>query len=458
MYLPDQNVLILRTPKTNSHLIARAVRETLKLKVESIGNKHAHKDLVGPLRHERNPYTLAFVRHPLDWYAAYWRDHTDPEPQWKLSEPDCYWHPLWPVDVHPDNDFAGFLEKVTDPGGFLYEMYRLYTGRGTSDEIHYVGKTETMLEDFCTVLTTVGIGYDRESLAYLDRNTWRRTLYTDELRARVAVAERETFTAYGYSPPTVDPQLVTQLRAEQAQVLDDVPGWFSQADRDLFRMLLDWQVVTQPPGDLVELGVYMGKSAIVVGEALQPGETFTVCDLFEAEAGDDANATENQISYSTLNREQFERNYQRFRGTLPVIHQMTTKEVAALLTPGSARFVHVDASHLYEHVSVDVDTAREALRPDGIVVFDDYRHKHTPGVAAAVWEAMFTKGLKPIVISPTKWYGTWGDPAPARAAVYSWVATHHRYALELQDVAGHDLLRLIPGGKRPLPQAALAGE
>nr|WP_291838572.1 hypothetical protein [Candidatus Microthrix sp.] len=63
--------------------------------------------------------------------------------------------------------------------------------------------------------------------------------------------------------------------------LDDVPGWMIRADQWLFERILSFQVGSQAPGDLVELGVYKGKSAIVIGRHQQPGETFTVCDLFE---------------------------------------------------------------------------------------------------------------------------------------------------------------------------------
>src|SRR5262249_39634241 len=71
------------------------------------------------------------------------------------------------------------------------------------------------------------------------------------------------------------------------------------------------------------------------------------------------------------------------------------------------RFVHVDGSHLYSVVKQDIRTAKRLLRKDGVVIFDDYRSEHTPGVGAAVWEEVVRDGLIPICLTPQKLYGTW---------------------------------------------------
>ncbi|MFZ2344080.1 MAG: class I SAM-dependent methyltransferase, partial [Candidatus Microthrix parvicella] len=51
--------------------------------------------------------------------------------------------------------------------------------------------------------------------------------------------------------------------------LDDVPGWLSYGDQLVFQWLLEWQSRTQEPSDLVEVGVYKGKSAIHLGRFLR---------------------------------------------------------------------------------------------------------------------------------------------------------------------------------------------
>lgn len=220
-----------------------------------------------------------------------------------------------------------------------------------------------------------------------------------------------------------------------------VPGWFLPVDQHLFRWFLSRQREAGIRGDLVELGAYLGKSAIVIGDYVGDGEVFTVVDLFGAEASDVANASENDSSYSTLTREGFEENYLRFHPVLPAVHTALSSAVTEHVDAGSARFVHIDASHLYEHVVGDTAAARSLLAPDGIVVFDDYRSEHTPGVSAAVWGAVLNDGLNPICVTPSKLYGTWGEPAAVRAELRAHLDGDERLWSEVQSVAGHELIR-----------------
>ncbi|MFD7450773.1 class I SAM-dependent methyltransferase [Kitasatospora sp. NPDC059827] len=211
----------------------------------------------------------------------------------------------------------------------------------------------------------------------------------------------------------------TALKGEPQQpvgpaVLEDVPGWFWDHDRHSFEWFLGRQAERGVTGHLMEMGAYLGRSAIVIGEHLRPGETFTVCDLFDSDAPDDENSSEMDHSYRrTLTRSAFEANYLSFHDRLPDIVQAPTSVLAGGRVPaGAYRFVHIDASHLYEHVVGDLQVARTALQDQGVVVLDDYRAQHTPGVAAATWEAVFNHGLRPIVLTECKFYGTWGDPEP----------------------------------------------
>ncbi|MCA1670810.1 MAG: class I SAM-dependent methyltransferase [Actinobacteria bacterium] len=226
--------------------------------------------------------------------------------------------------------------------------------------------------------------------------------------------------------------------------LSSVPGWFFEADQALFRWFLSEQGRRGQRGDLAELGTYMGKSAILIGGYIQPGETFTVIDLFEDPADDKANQAENARTYEGFSQAAFQRHYLRFHDQLPVVvrgHSATIVEHASVNTH---RWVHVDASHLYEHVRADLAAAQRLLQEDGaggVVVCDDIRATHTPGVAAAVWEAVISDGLRPLVITHEKLYGTWSDPEQWLTALRSWLPTSS-LSWELQQVAGHSLLRV----------------
>lgn len=240
---------------------------------------------------------------------------------------------------------------------------------------------------------------------------------------------------------------MTADRLDTRNDLAQISGWFQVSDQELFRFFLQRQADRAEGGDLVELGCYLGKSAVLMGEYLAPGESFTVVDLFGNQSDDAANSRENHDSYASLTREAFEANYLRFHPDLPHIHTALSSSVTDLVEPGAARFVHVDASHLYEHVAVDIDSARGLLGSEGIVSFDDYRAEHTPGVAAAVWEAVLTKGLHPVAVTPSKLYGTWGDPDAVREDLVAHLATVEGTVTDVQDVAGHRLVRCkFPAG------------
>ena len=88
----------------------------------------------------------------------------------------------------------------------------------------------------------------------------------------------------------------------------DIRGWFNQMDKQLFDTILD----SQPDeGTLVEVGAYLGRSAVVIEDHRRNNERFVVVDLFGSDDGlddereDSANRRENAGSYATLTRDQF---------------------------------------------------------------------------------------------------------------------------------------------------------
>lgn len=223
--------------------------------------------------------------------------------------------------------------------------------------------------------------------------------------------------------------------------LDTIPGWFNPSDRRLFDWILTRQSNADFRGNLVELGAYLGKSAVLIGRYVQPGEIFTVLDMFESEASDAENAGEVARSYASLTEQAFRENYLRFHEELPVVVRATSDHIGEHVEPGSARFFHIDASHNYIHVAGDADSAKRLLAPEGIVVFDDFRAEHTPGVAAAAWEAVTNKGLNLIAVSESKLYGTWGDPQPWRAALADWLTSDPQGWCEWHTIHGQPIVR-----------------
>ena len=229
--------------------------------------------------------------------------------------------------------------------------------------------------------------------------------------------------------------------------IDSVVGHFLPIDVSLFRLLLD-ATADARPGDLAELGVLYGRSAVLIGSSRREGETFTVADLFGADPGDDHNAAENDSSYPGLTRAAFEENYRRLVGELPVVVEGLSHTIVDHARHGTHRFVHVDASHLHENVVRDIAAARILLAQEGVLVLDDIRTEHTPGVAAAAWQAVITSDLHPFAISPFKLYATFGDAAPWVSRVSQW-AIETSHPLDVQVVNGAELARVSEPRLRP---------
>ena len=229
--------------------------------------------------------------------------------------------------------------------------------------------------------------------------------------------------------------------------IEEIPGWFRRMDMELFRLLLDSTEERLGGGDLAELGAYLGKSAALIGCSLQPGETFTVIDLFSAPSTSEDNQSENEEQYAELSQEAFEGYYRTVHDELPVVVRAPSQEIVDHAAHGTHRFVHIDASHLYEHVVEDIAAARTLLKPDGVVVFDDYRAPHTPGVGAAIWRET-TKDLKPFAVTQNKLYATFGDADPWLGQVKDWLEDGSSWRMEVQQVVGRELVRV----RRPAPK------
>ena len=222
----------------------------------------------------------------------------------------------------------------------------------------------------------------------------------------------------------------------------EVGGAFRDIDFILFDRLLSQQSASGTTGDALEIGVLRGKSAIVIGSHLRDDENLYACDVFEDPGVDRANTLENRDSYQGLTKAEFLRNYARFVQREPkVIHGYSTL-VPDHIAPTSLRFAHIDGSHLHDVVEQDLRDVEPLMNTEGVLVMDDYRAVHTPGVAAAVWSAVHNDGLVPFCLSEYKFYGTWNREL-AREYVRdlrAWVAGYPEVNHGVQTLAGEEVL------------------
>ncbi|HVE71902.1 MAG TPA: class I SAM-dependent methyltransferase [Thermoanaerobaculia bacterium] len=179
-------------------------------------------------------------------------------------------------------------------------------------------------------------------------------------------------------------------RDEVRRYLDDtrgIEGWFFPVDAYLFGFIDEIQRREGIEGNLFEIGVHHGKTAVFLARMRRGDETLGVCDVFDQQELNVDRSGEG-------NRAVFERN----------LHGHDVRVFAKLssaLTPDDTtthcRFFHIDGGHRAEDVVNDLEVAAKALHTDGVVAVDDLFNPNWPGVGEGFYR--FT-AAQPDVFAP----------------------------------------------------------
>ncbi|MBI5185036.1 MAG: class I SAM-dependent methyltransferase [Nitrospinae bacterium] len=159
--------------------------------------------------------------------------------------------------------------------------------------------------------------------------------------------------------------------------MEKIGGWFSQEMARLFVFIDQVQKLNGIKGNIFEIGVHHGRSAILLSFFLRPElESLSVCDLF----GDQTlNVSESGLG----NLEIFRNNFlacnpnQKF----PVIHSKQSNKLTREETTGDCRIFHIDGGHSAEETYADLKIASTAMNEKGVIILDDYFNPAYPGVS-----------------------------------------------------------------------------
>jgi hypothetical protein len=230
--------------------------------------------------------------------------------------------------------------------------------------------------------------------------------------ARQATATTAILGSVGDEAPP-RPSESPRLSITSDDLLDrcnDVPGFLDGLDAALFLRLGEIQARHEIRGDLLEIGAWYGRSAIVLGAVKRQDEELHVCDLFETPPPTAAGRRElagKGVPLEAPTRTQFEAAYEGVHGELPVVHQCASSMLSASeLGANQFRFIHIDGSHNYEAVRRDIALARELAGDDCVIIFDDFSNLGHLGVAAAVWPSVVRNEVEPFACTPAKLYTT----------------------------------------------------
>jgi len=188
--------------------------------------------------------------------------------------------------------------------------------------------------------------------------------------------------------------------ADYLQSTREVEGWFFPIDAYLFALVDEIQKKEGIFGNLFEIGVHHGKTAIFLGRAAASGETLGVCDVFGEQQLNVDHSGEGSLAL-------FAGNMRRL-GAIPEnrlrIFARRSDELTTSETTTSCRFFHIDGGHRPSDVRRDLQTAVAALRADGVVVVDDLFNPNWPGVSEGFYEFVRERpnALVPIIIGGNK--------------------------------------------------------
>ncbi len=209
--------------------------------------------------------------------------------------------------------------------------------------------------------------------------------------------------------------------AEYLRQKETVAGWLRDIDARVILAIDGLQRAAGVSGDLLEIGVSYGQSAILLGYCVQASERLVVSDTFEDTKGFcSENLADRVLHHQGLRRSQFEQNYLRFHLALPDIIAGRSHEIDRDRLAAHFRLIHVYGSHAYVDVRADILIAHRLLGPGGAVILDDWSQAHAPGVALAIWEEYARGDLIPLCLTQFKMYATWGRGGLTASAVDAW--------------------------------------
>ena len=177
-----------------------------------------------------------------------------------------------------------------------------------------------------------------------------------------------------------------------------VEGWFFPIDAHLFAAVNVMQKQMNVRGNLFEIGVHHGKTAIFLAHLASPHEILGVCDVFDRQelnvdhsgGGDRALFEKNMSAYACA---------AKLRVFAKPSSGLTTED-----TTTTCRFFHIDGGHRPQDAYTDLETADRALLADGVVAVDDVFNSNWPGVSEGVYRFLSErpKVFAPIFIGGNK--------------------------------------------------------
>lgn len=154
------------------------------------GGYHAtHREFLQNNKY-KNYYKFSFVRNPYDKMVSEFKWFTDQSNEW--NTPYC-------KKYYKDVDFKTFVNKfITSHPGDRYHLYSQYSILRPLKGINFIGRFESLQEDFNTVCEKIGIPQQKLSHDYKSKHKCYTEYYDNKTRQIVSEKYCKDIEYFGY--------------------------------------------------------------------------------------------------------------------------------------------------------------------------------------------------------------------------------------------------------------------
>jgi hypothetical protein len=171
-----------------------------------------------------------------------------------------------------------------------------------------------------------------------------------------------------------DMNIIESLQYFENIVDKNVTGWFYGFDNIIIHNILK-SVQKDITGDVCEIGVAFGKSAVAISNYKRPEDKFYLYEIFDEEMKQ--KAEDNIRTYGT-----FENVEWRIENSTEL-----TTDTVQFDTP--LRLLHIDGCHEHYAVFSDLTLFTQKMAKDGAIVLDDFNDPEYPGVNSGCLEFIY---------------------------------------------------------------------
>jgi hypothetical protein len=226
-----------------------------------------------------------------------------------------------------------------------------------------------------------------------------------------------------------------------------IEGWFSRDAAALIALLDEAQLMAGVRGNIFEIGVHHGRSAVILCGLARNEERLGVCDVFGEQ-------THNVSASGSGDRAIFEANiaaaapgFTRLDVFAKPSDKLTAEEIGR-----PHRLFHIDGGHLCEEALADLRLGATVLHDQGAIIVDDPFRADWPGVTEAILDFLAERpdfrpmivGFNKLVIVPTAAAGIY-EQLICDARILWRYFDKHVFQMKQLPMAGRDMfIMLVP--------------